>query len=110
VNYTMKTKEMNVKKKDDESDYDFSNRLINGDYTIDDLSLIEIDEMNWKVNGRDMYTYLWNQEGGGLFLVAKFISCTKNQVKIASISPSLIDFAWIEPVEYKYYITLKRIQ
>ncbi len=109
ANYIMKSKQLNVKKKDDESDNDYVNRLMTGNFTVDDISIIEIDEMSWKVNGRDMYTYLWNREGGGLFLVAKIISCTKDQVKIASISPSLIDFSWNEPVEYKYYITLKRV-
>ena len=116
VNYHMKFRMRYVKHRTDESDHEFENRILEGNYTKDDLYLSENwwgDEVEWYVNNKEMYTYLsWSSEMNhidDMYLMAKIVKSSYNQFTVASRTPNLIDLYWEGPPTYNYYITFTRI-
>lgn len=116
INYSLKCKIRSVKKKIDESDMEYIERLKTGNYADEELYMSETwgnvgGGQGLYVKGKEIYTYLsdmkWDDK---LYLVAKIVKCTYNQFTVASINPDFLDFAWETPPMYKYYITFTRIK
>ena len=105
------------KRRPDESDIEFVNRIEEGTYTKDELYLSEDwwgDNVGWYVNNKEMYTYLdWGSDQthiDDMYLMAKIVKSSYTQFTVACRTPNLIDLYWEDPPTYNYYITFTRIQ
>lgn len=101
-----------LKRKDSESDIEYTNRIQNGAYTADELIMYDYNNCkNWFVSDQEVYIPSNNKKYKGL-LVAKIIKSSYNTFTIASIISEVpyTDLFWEGPLVYKYYITFTRIK
>ncbi len=117
-NYLIKERMRYIRRHEDESDYDYTKRITEGNYTQDELYMPKEwgDNGNkWYVMNNEMYTNLWDSRIDGnilesKYLIAKIVKSSYNQFTLASMSPSILFIGWVEPPKYYYYITYTRIK